>query len=201
MVEKKERAMSVKLIAAAIVFAGVVGAGASYLQHNPNALSSAGSGIMALHGAAFGESPDSTSRSANDGYRICMRDFSRVMTRKTPLKRQEACRCFGDAYGTWTTASQEIAVPLIYLRLFESSVRDSIRLTSQTAYPRNGSPSGYESSVRRAQGRDIAGQLERNAMKFSRDGTANPLTSSPFQSILMQFRLRLLFQRCDIAAL
>ncbi|MCI5075839.1 hypothetical protein [Oricola sp.] len=190
--------MSVKTIAAILVVAGVTGAGVGYLQRNPGALSSAGSQLM-----AFREKPGSRTQSGpspawTEGYRLCRRDFSAVMTGKTPTRRNDSCRCFADAYGTWTTLSRDLGKPMIYLKLVEVHARRGVQLQSRTTYSSNNRLSPHERNVRLSQSRDIAGQLQRNADRIIAAGGKDLLDNHPMRAMLMNFRIRMLFAHCDI---
>jgi len=169
--------MSVKLVAALLVIAGGVGAAASVVQHNPQALKSLGGQMLAFRGPLA---------SANDRdyvpgryYRICRTEYARHIKDMSQAEQREACKCFDREFQTWSPDIQEAAKMAMHTAIVFSQVPNSF----DQRPPKPGTVSNHEMQVRASQYRDKMGAMKRNytdglSEKALEKAKANPVTTA-----------------------
>lgn len=184
--------MSVKLVAAVLVIAGGVGAAASAVQHNPQALSSLGSQILAFRGP-LAQAKD---RNYVPGkyYRICRNDYARHIKDMTQAEQREACKCFDREFQTWSPDLQEAAKIAMHTAIAFSQVPNNFEMRPPTP----GTLSSHEARVRASQYRDKMGAMKRNYADGLNEETLEKAKASPLTTAVASARVTALARSCKI---
>lgn len=184
--------MSVKLVAAVLVIAGGVGAAASVVQHNPQALSSLGGQMLAFRGPfAAANEPDYV---PGKYYRICRNEYARHIRDMTQAEQREACKCFDREFQTWSPDMQEAAKIAMHTAIAFSQVPNSFDLRPA----RPGAVSNHDAQVRASQHRDTLGAMKRNYADGLNEKTLEKAKANPVTTAVATARVTALARSCKI---
>jgi len=184
--------MSVKMIAAAIVIAGGVGAAASFVQNHPQTLSSFATQMLAFRGPlASGQRGEYV---PGKYYRICRTEYARHIRGMSQAEQREACKCFDREFQTWSPDMQEAAKIAMHTAIAFSQVPNSFN--RRPARP--GKMSNHEAQVRVSQYRDKMGAMKRNYANGLNERTLENAKANPVTTAVATARVTALARSCKI---
>lgn len=184
--------MSAKLIAAVLVIAGGVGAAASFAQHNPQALSSFGTQMLAFRGPLATQSGGDYV--PGKYYRICRTEYARHLKDMTQAEQREACQCFDREFQTWSTDMREAAKIAMHTRIVFSQVPDNFGERPA----RTRTMSNHEAQVRASQHRDTMGAIKRNYADGLNGEALEKAKANPVTTAVATARVTALARSCNL---
>ena len=184
--------MSVRLIAVFLVIAGGVGAAASVVQHNPQALPSLGSQILAFRGPLA--STDSRDYVPGKYYRICRTEYARHIRNMTQAEQREACQCFDREFQTWSPDMQDAAKIAMHTAIVFSQAPNSFEMRP----PKPGTLSNHEVQTLESQYRDKMGVMKRNYAEGLNEKTLEKAKANPVTTAVATARVTALARSCKI---
>ena len=186
--------MTVKLIAAAILVAGGVGAAAGYIQHNPGALQALGSRALAFRGSQQEEAAYVPGKY----YRLCRNEYANHLKGLQQAERREACECFDKAFQTRSPGMQDAAKLAMHSAIVINRMPETVDMAKRYREADRRNLSAHEIRTLESQIRDQYGSVKRSYDEALNPGAVDKARSNPVTTTIATARLANLARRCGI---
>ena len=190
--------MSAKLIAAALVIAGGLGAAAGYLQNNPGTLAALGPRLLAFGGPLAPSSAADSSYVPGKYYRLCRNEYASNLRSMSQTERREACRCFDRAFRTWSPEMRDAATLAMQGAIVLSKAPRSQDIADRYRDSDPRKLSRHEKQVMESQMRDSIGSLRRSYDRGLNRTSVEKARANPVTTVIATGRLAALARRCGI---